>query len=187
MTTEQPLTWHKPTDTARAIGEPDLRDNQIALCTLNAKYIHASLGLRYLYANLGVLKKAAAIHEFTINQRPIDIVEKLLESNPTIIGFGIYIWNITQTEAVMSLIKKIKPETIIVIGGPEVSYEYQSTDAFGFCDYLITGQADFSFRDLCTDLLTNTEPKAKVLAAKPPAVNELLLPYDLYNLSLIHI
>lgn len=178
---EQPLTWHKHTGATYSINESDLREDQIALCTLNAKYIHASLGLRYLHANLGVLKKASAIHEFTINQRPIDIVEKLLATNPQIIGFGVYIWNVTQTEAAMSLIKKIKPETIIIIGGPEVSYEYQNTGIYRLCDYLITGQADFTFRDLCTDLLAGKSPESKVVDAMPPTVNELVLPYDLYD------
>src|SRR6266487_3116971 len=50
----------------------------IVLTTLNAKYIHAAFGLRYLLANLGELKPSAAIVEFDINQRPLDIAEVLL-------------------------------------------------------------------------------------------------------------
>lgn len=158
-----------------------VRPHQIALCTLNAKYIHASLGLRYLYANLGTLKTAAGIHEFTINQRPIDIAEKILAADPMIIGFGIYIWNVQQTEAVISLIKIIKPEITIVIGGPEVSYEYHSSRAFTLCDYLITGQADFVFADLCEKLLTGDKPAHKVIDAAPPSVNAIALPYSEYS------
>jgi len=176
-----PLTYKAPD---RSIDIPP-DDNQIVLCTLNAKYIHASLGLRYLYANLGGLKKAARIREFTIAQRPIDIAEKLLALDPKIIGFGIYIWNVQQTETVISLIKKVNPEIAIVIGGPEVSYEYKDTPVLELCDYLITGQADFAFRDLCIDLLTGNLPTknaaSKVVDARPPSVNELVLPYDLYN------
>ena len=50
----------------------------IVLTTLNAKYIHAAFGLRYLLANLGPLQANACIVEFDINQRPVDIVEALL-------------------------------------------------------------------------------------------------------------
>jgi len=184
---ETPVTWHKsrgpaaPVTGGSPIDKRALRKNQIALCTLNAKYIHASLGLRYLYANLAALQPAASIHEFTINQRPIDIAEKLLAADPQIIGFGIYIWNVQQTEAVISLIKKIKPDTTVVIGGPEVSYEYNSSRAFNLCDYLITGQADFAFRELCSALLARNNPGQKVIDAAPPPVNELVLPYDQYN------
>src|SRR5579872_5813858 len=53
----------------------------IVLATLNAKYIHAAFGLRYLLANLGGLRPRAALREFDINQRPIEIVEALLAEN----------------------------------------------------------------------------------------------------------
>ena len=65
----------------------------IVLTTLNAKYVHAAFGLRYLLANLGPLRARATIVEFDIHQRPVDIVEALLAQNPKIIGLGIYIWN----------------------------------------------------------------------------------------------
>ena len=66
----------------------------ILLATLNAKYIHAAFGLRYLMANLpDDLRGKATIAEFDINQRPIDIVEAILALNPKIVGLGVYIWN----------------------------------------------------------------------------------------------
>ena len=71
------------------MGMPD-----IVLTTLNAKYIHAAFGLRYLFANLGELQPRAVIAEFDINQRPLDIAEILLAREPKIIGFGVYIWNV---------------------------------------------------------------------------------------------
>ena len=95
----------------------------IVLATLNAKYIHAAFGLRYLMANLGELRERAVIAEFDINQRPLDIAEVLLARNPRIIGLGVYIWNVTQTTEVISIIKSLQPGIIIILGGPEVSYE----------------------------------------------------------------
>src|SRR5215472_11169262 len=98
----------------------------IVLTTLNAKYIHAAFGLRYLMANLGPLRPRAALAEFDINQRPTEIAEHLLATNPRIIGFGVYIWNVTPTTEVIATIKRIRPEIVIVLGGPEVSYETES-------------------------------------------------------------
>src|SRR6185437_14843505 len=96
---------------------------EILLATLNAKYIHAAFGLRYLMANLGDLRERAAICEFDINQRVIDIVEALLAKDAKIIGFGVYIWNAEQTLKVVQDIKRLRPGVTIIVGGPEVSHE----------------------------------------------------------------
>src|SRR5262249_48591005 len=95
----------------------------IVLTTLNAKYIHAAFGLRYLLANLGPLKSSAILIEFDISQRPVDIVEILLRREPKIVGFGVYIWNVAAITQVVAILKRTRPDIIIVLGGPEVSYE----------------------------------------------------------------
>src|ERR1035438_3948119 len=95
----------------------------VVLAPLNAKYIHAAFGLRYLLANLGPLQADAAIVEFDINQRPVDIVEALLARNPKIIGFGVYIWNVALATEVVATLKRLRPDITIIVGGPEVSYE----------------------------------------------------------------
>ncbi|HWN95416.1 MAG TPA: B12-binding domain-containing radical SAM protein, partial [Methylomirabilota bacterium] len=79
----------------------------IVLATLNAKYIHAAFGLRYLMANLGDLQPRACIVEFDINQRPLDIAEVLLAREPRIIGLGVYIWNVDETREVVAAIKRV--------------------------------------------------------------------------------
>ncbi|MFT6732781.1 MAG: radical SAM superfamily enzyme YgiQ (UPF0313 family) [Polaribacter sp.] len=153
----------------------------ITLSTLNAKYIHASLGLRYLYANLQELQSQAKISEYTINLRPIDIVEKLLADSPKIIGLGVYIWNCEETLSVIAQIKRIAPEVIIILGGPEISYETQEQSMFDFADYVITGAADKSFYQLCKDILNDNAPTKKILNSKPIELKDLTLPYDLYD------
>jgi len=153
----------------------------IILTTLNAKYIHASLGLRYLYANLEELQPKARICEYTINTRPIDIVEELLIQKPKIIGFGVYIWNSEQTLAVISQLKTIAPQITIVLGGPEISYETKQQHLIDYTDYVISGAADKSFYQLCKDILNNLPPKQKILQSKPLKLSELTLPYDLYT------
>ena len=173
----QPVTF-------QARREPDFSPDAgdtITLCTLNARYIHASLGLRYLLANMGVLQKHTRLLEFTINQRVADIAEQLLATNPGIIGFGVYIWNIKETTELVALLKKIRPDISLVIGGPEVSYEYQNTRIFEQCDFLITGQADFEFANLCQRILSKETSIAKTTAASTPAVKDLTLPYHLYS------
>ena len=154
---------------------------QIVLSTLNAKFIHASVGLRYLYANLDELQPSASILEFEASQPAREIVESILDTNPTIVGFGVYIWNVVKTREVISLLKKVKPDTIVVIGGPEVSFEYEEQPIVTLADYLITGEADVSFRELCRKLVAGERPAEKVIHSGLPALTGIALPYKHYT------
>lgn len=175
----------------------------IVLATLNAKYIHASFGLRYLMANLGELRERAFLAEFVINQAPLEIVEAILTHEPRIVGFGVYIWNVEQTTEVVALLKRIRPELIIILGGPEVSYEIEGQAIVALADHVITGEADVKFAEVCRALLndetrmsncessSNAEASSsfairhsslpKVIASELPTLNQLASPYDLYS------
>lgn len=153
----------------------------IVLTTLNAKYIHAAFGLRYLLANMGPLRERAVLVEFDINQRPLDIAEVLLARNPKIIGFGVYIWNTEPTAEVIAAIKRVRPEVKIVLGGPEVSYETDSQAIVQLADHVITGEADLKFAEVCGVLLNGSGALPKVIAAELPDFSRLALPYQLYN------
>lgn len=153
----------------------------IILSTLNARYIHASLGLRYLLANMGELQAQTHLLEFIINSRPTDIVESLLQNKPKIIGLGVYIWNAEETLQVVKLLKKISPEIIVILGGPEVTYEVERQEITTLADYVITGQADIAFRETCENLLNNKIPLQKVIKAQPFKLHEINFPYDEYT------
>ena len=159
----------------------DLSSSSIVLATLNAKFIHASLGLRYLYANLQELQPHCEIQEFVIQTRPIDIIEKILAANPSIVGFGVYIWNIVETTNVVSLLKVIAPEIKIILGGPEVSYETEQQAIVEAADYVLTGPADISFYALCKDILTQQAPIQKIIKSKPVTLTEIAMPYQYYT------
>lgn len=154
----------------------------ILLATLNAKFIHCAFGLRYLHANLGELQPRAALLEFEIQQRPLDIVEKLLARRPRIIGLGIYIWNVRETTEVVALLKRLAPEVIVILGGPEVSYEWEEQEIVRLADHVITGEADVKFAEVCRHLLSaSASPARKIIPAELPKLEDLALPYDLYT------
>ena len=153
----------------------------IVLATLNAKYIHAAFGLRYLRANLGSLRSRACLLEFDINQRPIDIAEVLLAQQPKIIGLGIYIWNVALSTELVTILKRVRPDITVILGGPEVSYEVEPQAIVQAADYVITGEADFKFAEVCQQLLQGNCPPAKVIPADLPDLSQLVLPYDLYE------
>src|SRR2546422_6007828 len=136
----------------------------IVLATLNAKYIHAAFGLRYLLANLGPLRPCACLAEFDINQRPLDIAEVLLAREPKIIGFGIYIWNVAESTEVIAALKRVRPDLTVILGGPEVSYEVEQQEIVRLADYVITGEADLKFAEVCRQLLASERPKSKIIS-----------------------
>jgi radical SAM superfamily enzyme YgiQ (UPF0313 family) len=153
----------------------------IILATLNAKYIHASLGLRYLLANMGELRANTRLMEFTLEHRAHDIAEQLLALSPKVIGFGVYIWNVEETLAVIAILKLVSPETRIVIGGPEVSYEHEGQAIVRLADYVITGWGDISFPKLCRALLGGPKPLMKIIAGEQPPLDQIALPYAQYS------
>jgi radical SAM superfamily enzyme YgiQ (UPF0313 family) len=149
----------------------------IVLTTLNAKYPHCAFGLRYLMANLGDLQPRAKILEFDINQRVIDIAERILREEPKIVGLGVYIWNVTQSTRLVADLKRLRPELVIIIGGPEVSYEVEQQQICRDADHVITGEADLAFADVCRRHLDAPH----VVPAALPEFSQLALPYPLYT------
>lgn len=157
---------------------------EIVLTTLNARYAHAAFGLRYLLANLGDLAGRAAMLEFDVTARPSDVVERILAENPRIVGVGVYIWNVEQATKLVAELKRLRPEVTVVLGGPEVSYETDRQEVCRLADYVITGEADMAFGELCRSLLSGRRPLMKVIAAEPPVFegpNRISLPYHLYT------
>jgi len=153
----------------------------ILLSTLNARYAHASLALRYLLANMGDLQQQTRLQEFVIGTRTTDLVEKLLAHRPRIIGFGVYIWNVEETTKLVAVLKRVAPEVVIVLGGPEVSHESGEQAIVQLADYVITGWGDVTFAQLCRQILHGPKPLMKMHAGVQPPLAELALPYDLYS------
>jgi len=155
--------------------------SDIVLCTLNAKYIHASLGLRYLLANMGDLAERTVLREFTITRKPQELADELLALRPRVIGLGVYIWNVTETTELVRLLKAARPAVKVVLGGPEVSHEWEEQPIVQLADHVITGWGDVSFPALCRALLHGPQPLMKVLAGEQPDLDTLVLPYAIYT------
>ncbi len=153
----------------------------IVLATLNARYAHASLGLRYLRANLGALRDDSAVAEFILGARTEEVVEKLLALAPRIVGFGVYIWNVEETTKIVAALKAVAPEVVVVLGGPEVSHEVEAQPICRLADYVVTGWGDVTFAALCRQILDGPRPLMKVHAGAQPPLAEIAPPYDEYT------
>ena len=155
--------------------------SEILLATLNAKYLHASFGLRYLLANMGDLRDRTRIKELDINQRVTDAAEILLSHDPKILGLSVYIWNAAPMKELVAILKRLRPDLTIVLGGPEVSHETEAQTITALADYTIIGEADLAFADLCRKILANDAPATKILRPPLPDLETLKLPYDEYT------
>ena len=115
---------------------------KILLTTLNAKYIHLNLAIRLLY-DLNKEHPNLDWHEFTIKENKDEIADYCADYD--LIAFSCYIWNISQTLVVCEKIKERNPNCKILLGGPEVSYEWEAIIALPAIDYIITGEGEVPF------------------------------------------
>ena len=115
---------------------------KIVLSTLNAKYIHTSLALRWLYV-ANKERFDVSFIEFVIKEDLNTVAHKLLQTNCDVLGLSVSIWNVQQTRALIDKLKSLRPELIIFIGGPEVMYEPDFFLEQWNIDYLIGGEGEF--------------------------------------------
>jgi hypothetical protein len=117
---------------------------RILLTTLNAKYIHTNLAIRLLY-ELNQDHKGLEWKEFTIKEPKDEVAQECAAFD--VVAFSCYIWNITQTLEVAKKIKELDPNTKILLGGPEVSYEYEDVISLPQVDYIIVGEGETPFKE----------------------------------------
>lgn len=154
---------------------------QIVLATVNAKYIHAAFGLRYLRANLQEYRQDSCILEFALAGRPMDMVESILQSQPRIVALSVYIWNAPVIAQICSLIRSIAPQVKIILGGPEVSHELETQPWTQEADYIVQGEGETAFYRL-VDLIMKGRPSlTRVHQGGAPPLAELCLPYSEYS------
>ena len=138
----------------------------ILLTTLNAKYPHCAFGLRYLFANLGNLQSRAEMIEFTINDAMLEVLDAIVSRNPKIVGLGVYIWNIDPATRLVAALKRLRPDIIVILGGPEVSFEVADQPIVQLADYVITGEGDIAFANLCRLLCDGSRPSDKIIVRR---------------------
>ena len=119
---------------------------KVLLAGLNAKYIHSSLALYSLAAVCRAKGQTVEVVEYTINQEFLHVLGDIADREPDVVGFACYIWNRQMTLKITSELKKILPEVLVVLGGPEVSADAASVlEECPAVDYIIQGEGDESF------------------------------------------
>lgn len=136
---------------------------KILLTTLNAKYIHSNLALKYLYMAAIENRRSIDVREFTINNPEDYIYTEIIRGGYSVICFSCYIWNITKTIYLAKNIKKARPDTKILLGGPEVSYDsIEFMRKHKYIDYIITGEGEEVFREFTENYISGENSFEKV-------------------------
>jgi anaerobic magnesium-protoporphyrin IX monomethyl ester cyclase len=132
---------------------------KLLLTTLHAKYSHASLALPCLAASCrDIIGITTIIKELTVNEPHEKLLRQLVSHHADLIAFSCYIWNIEATLKLVSDIKKIAPETITVLGGPEASFgSVELMSAHPALDYVVKGEGEEVFRQLLNELLSGKQ------------------------------
>ena len=125
---------------------------KVLLGAVNAKYIHSNLAVYCLKAyaeKYGDTSDEISIGEYTINQQLDEILRDIYKRKPDMLCLSCYIWNLTYVEEICREIKKVMPQIIIWIGGPEVSYDgVKVLERLPEVDGVMKGEGEQTFCDL---------------------------------------
>ncbi len=127
------------------------------LTTLNSKFIHTNLAIRYIRENCKD-DVDVVIREYTINNSLDYILKDIFKGGYDAIAFSVYIWNVEDVIRICNNLKKVMPEVKIILGGPEVSYDpIEQMKKYDFVDYIICGEGEDTFRELAIYLDKKTK------------------------------
>lgn len=168
----------------------------VLLIGINAKYIHTNLAIRTLRANAGECRDMVEIAEYTINHRREEILQRIYEKKPAVIGFSCYLWNIEHVLSITCDLKKILPGVVIMAGGPEVAYRPEEILArHTDIDLIMVGEGEKTFYEYVRQLNQAGDPQKMSLgniaglvyregedhvrtpSREPMEMDELVFPY----------
>ena len=138
---------------------------KVHLTTFNAKYIHTSMALRWLY----VVNKAQfdlSFSEYTIKESVSVIADSIIAEGYDVVGISVSIWNVAQSQELASTLKKQNPNIILIAGGPEVSYEPNFFVDNWEIDYVVSGEGEFVFGQLLYALQNGEEIDLESVSSK---------------------
>lgn len=126
---------------------------QVILSAINSKYIHTGLGLRYVGEYAKAQGHTVTLIEETINTPILAVLEKLMAQKVEVYGFSVHIWNKPFVFRLIKMVRKLRPEAVIVIGGPEVAFDVERIFMeLPQADYIVQGEGELVFSEFLTYL-----------------------------------
>jgi len=142
---------------------------KILLVAINSRFNHVSLSIRAIESYVRKYAQHCAqtdtaencfileTNYFTINQPLLEILQGIALAKPDAVFFSVYIWNVTLTMQVIAELKKILPDCLIAVGGPEVSYDAEQVLAKNpALDIVMAGEGERTVTELCEAIASPT-------------------------------
>lgn len=140
---------------------------KVIFTAVNSKYIHTALGLRYISEYCKLQGHNVTLIEETINTPILTILEKLMLKEADIYAFSVHIWNKPVVYKLISMLKKLRPQAVIVTGGPEVAFDAAKIFAEQpAIDYIVQGEGEVVVAQLLQALQDNTDVPQHVAYVK---------------------
>ena len=119
---------------------------KILLFALNSSYTHTNLAVRCIRKSLTAQGFCCDIAEFSIKDKKRRVLEALVNADADIYGFSAYIWNMRELCEFAANLKKLRPDALIVFGGPEVSFDCEEIlSSHPYIDCIVTGEGETAF------------------------------------------
>ena len=122
---------------------------RVLLTAINSKFIHTGLGLRYVGEYAKKQGHQVQLLEETINSNILDVLEKIMVMDVDVYGFSVHIWNKPFVMRLIAMLRKLRPEVVIVVGGPEVAFAAERIfSEQPAIDYIVRGEGEICFSKL---------------------------------------
>lgn len=153
---------------------------KITLFALNSSFTHTNLAVRYLADSLEKQGFSADIAEFNLKDKHENILHELFKRKSDIYAFSVYIWNYTEMLEFAKELKLLIPNSHIILGGPEVSFEDEAFfEEHSYTDTLILGEGEGVISEICKDPKAYLNKCVKGICSKENFKNSSIL-YDKY-------
>ena len=135
---------------------------RLTLTGLASQYIHMPLAPFCLKKAVdeALPDVTTTICDLNINDTQEDLLHRVMATAPDVLGLSLYIWNRECAARLIRRIKALKPEIIVIVGGPEATFSVEETFREMPIDYLLRGAGEESLPALLRVLMEGGDASA---------------------------
>ena len=133
---------------------------RLTLTGLASQYIHMPLAPFCLKKAVedAALPVDVTICDLNINDTQEDLLARVMATDPDVLGISLYIWNRDCAGKLIRRVKALRPEMIVIVGGPEATFSVDETFREMPVDYLLRGAGEESLPALLRVIAEGGDP-----------------------------
>ena len=101
---------------------------------------------------------ATTICDLNINDTQEDLLHRVMATAPDVLGISLYIWNRECAARLIRRVKALRPEVVVIVGGPEATFSVDETFREMPIDYLLRGAGEESLPALLKVIMHGGDP-----------------------------